>query len=223
MITVHHLNNSRSQRILWLLEELGLDYGVVRYERDPTTMLAPASLRAIHPLGKSPVITDGELTVAESGAIIEYLVGRYGDGRLVPPQDSPDRLRYTYWLHFAEGSAMPPLLLSLIFSRIEKAPVPFFLKPVTRAIAAKVRKTVIDPNLTAQLDYMEAELTKAPWFAGAAFSAADVQMSFAVEAASARGAVGAARPALLAWLARIQARPAYLRALDKGGPYELMR
>jgi glutathione S-transferase len=169
------------------------------------------------------VITDGELTVAESGAIIEYLVGRYGDGRLAPPQDSPDRLRYTYWLHFAEGSAMPPLLLSLVFSRIEKAPVPFFLKPVTRSIAAKVHKTVIDPNLTAQMDYMEAELTKAPWFAGAAFSAADVQMSFAVEAASARGAIGAARPALLTWLARIQARPAYLRALDKGGPYELRR
>ena len=222
MITVHHLNNSRSQRILWLLEELGLDYRVIRYERDPATMLAPASLRAIHPLGKSPVITDDELAVAESGAIVEYLIGRYGNERLIPPAASPDRLRYTYWLHFAEGSAMPPLLLALIFSRIEKARVPFFLKPVTRAIAAKVRNTVIEPNLTAQLDYMEAELTKNPWFAGAAFSAADVQMSFAVEAASARGALGTERPALLAWLAQIQARPAYRRALAKGGPYELL-
>ena len=126
MITVHHLNNSRSQRVLWLLEELDLEYEVKRYERDPNTMLAPASLRAVHPLGKSPVITDEGLTLAESGAIVEYLVDRYGGERLAPPLGTPERLRYTYWLHYAEGSAMPPLLLKLVFDQIETSPMPFF-------------------------------------------------------------------------------------------------
>src|SRR5829696_6780450 len=134
MITVHHLNNSRSQRVLWLLEELALPYEIVRYERDPKTMLAPASLRAIHPLGKSPVITDGDATLAESGAIAEYLVERYGKGKLVPPIESPERLRYTYWMHFAEGSAMPPLVMKLVFDRVENSPMPFFAKPIARAI-----------------------------------------------------------------------------------------
>ena len=138
MLIVHHLNNSRSQRVLWLLEELGLPYEVKRYERDPATMLAPAALLAVHPLGKSPVITDGDLTLAESGAIVEYLAGRYGDGRLVPAAGTPERLRYTYWLHYAEGSAMPPLLLKLVFSRVESAPMPFFVKPVC-TLAATAR------------------------------------------------------------------------------------
>ena len=129
MITVHHLNNSRSQRVLWLLEELGLTYEIKRYERDPKTMLAPASLHEVHPLGKSPVITDGDLTLAESGAIIEYLVDRYGNGRLRPAIGTPEYLRYTYWLHYAEGSAMPPLLLKLIFDQIEKNSSPFFVRP----------------------------------------------------------------------------------------------
>src|SRR6187549_640035 len=124
MIVVHHLNNSRSQRILWLLEELGLEYDIKRYQRDPQTMLAPPELRKIHPLGKSPVITDGDLTLAESGAIIEYLVGRYGHGALVPSPGTPARIRYTYWLHFAEGTAMPPLVMKLVFNRVEKAPMP---------------------------------------------------------------------------------------------------
>ena len=126
MITVHHLNNSRSQRVLWLLEELGVPYEIKRYMRDSQTMLAPPELRAVHPLGKSPVITDGGNTIAESGAIIEYLVERYGGGRLIPAAGSPERLRYTYWLHFAEGSAMTPLLLELIFERIKAAAMPFF-------------------------------------------------------------------------------------------------
>ena len=218
MITVHHLNNSRSQRILWLLEELGVDYQLVRYERDPHTMLAPAALRNVHPLGKSPVITDGDNTVAESGAIIEYLLARHGQGRLIPPEGTPERLRYTFWLHFAEGSAMPPLLLSLVFSKVESAPA-LFLKPVARAIASKVRATLIEPNLRAQLDYMEAELAKTPWFAGQDFTAADIQMSYPVEAAQARGALGDSRPHLRQWLERIHARPAWHRALAKGGPY----
>ncbi|HXQ21934.1 MAG TPA: glutathione S-transferase, partial [Candidatus Acidoferrales bacterium] len=166
MIVVHHLNNSRSQRVLWLLEELGVAYEVKRYERDANTMLAPPALRAVHPLGKSPVVTDGELTLAESGAIIEYLAGRYGDGRLVPAAGTPDRLRYTYWMHYAEGSAMPPLLLKLVFERVETAPMPFFIRPVARAIAGRAKSSFIEPQIKLHLDFMEAELGKSTWFAG---------------------------------------------------------
>ena len=220
MISVHHLNNSRSQRVMWLLEELGVPYGVKRYERDAATGLAPASLKAVHPLGKSPVLTDGDATVAESGAIVEYLVDTYGDGSLRPAQGTPERRRYTYWLHYAEGSAMPPLLLSLVFARMPKAPMPFFMRPVVKAIARKVRQGFVDPQLALHLGYVEAELGKAPWFAGDAFSAADIQMSFPVEAAAARG--GGSRPNMTDFLARIHARPAYQRALAKGGPYTIM-
>jgi len=223
MIVVHHLNNSRSQRVLWLLEELGLAYEIKRYQRDATTMLAPPELRAVHPLGKSPVITDGDLTIAESGAIVEYLVERYGGGRLIPGPGTPERLRYTYWLHFAEGSAMAPLLMKLIFDRIESGPMPFFIKPVAKAIAGKVNAGFIEPNIKAHLDYMETELGKSAWFAGAEFSAADIQMSFPVEAAQARGGLDASRPKLMDFLQRIHARPAYGKAIEKGGPYALMR
>ncbi|MEC5162438.1 MULTISPECIES: glutathione S-transferase [unclassified Janthinobacterium] len=223
MIVVHHLNNSRSQRVLWLLEELGLEYEVKRYERDPKTMLAPASLRAVHPLGKSPVISDGDLVVAESGAIVDYLVERYGNGRLLPAAGTPERLRWTYWLHFAEGSAMGPLLMKLVFDKVESSPMPFFVKPVARAIAQKVKKGFINPNIKQQLDYMEAELGKTTWFAGAEFSAADIQMSFPLEAAGARGGLDESRPKLMAYLQRIHARPAYQRALERGGPYELLK
>ena len=222
MITVHHLNNSRSQRVLWLLEELGLDYEVKRYERDPKTMLAPESLRKVHPLGKSPVISDGDLTVAESGAIIEYLVERYGKESLAPAAGTPERLRYTYWLHFAEGSAMPPLLMKLVFDRIEKGPMPFFVKPIAKAIAGKVKGSFIEPNITRQLEYMEAELGKHAWFAGDDFSAADIQMSFPLEAAAARGGLGKSRPKLMQFLERIHQRPAYQRALERGGKYDLL-
>jgi glutathione S-transferase len=219
VITVHHLNNSRSQRVLWLLEELGLEYEVKRYERDPETMLAPPSLRAVHPLGKSPVITEAGETIAESGAILEYIVERHGGGRLVPAVGTPERLRYTYWLHYAEGSAMPPLLLKLVFDRLEKAPMPFFVKPIARGIAAKVKGTFIEPQLKTHLDYMEAELAKGDWFAGNEFTAADVQMSFPLEAAKSRAGVDASRPRLLRFLDRIHARPAYQRALERGGKY----
>ncbi|WP_107873530.1 glutathione S-transferase [Pseudoduganella sp. UC29_71] len=223
MIVVHHLNNSRSQRVLWLLEELGLEYDIVRYQRDPKTMLAPPSLRAIHPLGKSPVITDGDATVAESGAIIEYLVEKYGNGRLVPPAGSADKRRWTYFLHYAEGSAMAPLLMKLVFDRVESSPAPFFVKPIAKAIAAKVKGSYILPQIGQHLDYLEGELGKSEWFAGAEFSAADVQMSFPLEAAAARGGLARSRPKLMAFLDRIHARPAYQRALEKGGPYELLR
>jgi len=219
MITVHHLNNSRSQRVLWLLEELAMPYEIKHYQRDPTTMLAPDSLRQVHPLGKSPVITDGKVTVAESGAIVEYLVDRYSNGRLVSAAGTPERLRYTYWLHFAEGSAMPPLLMKLVFDKVASSPMPFFVKPIARGISAKVLKTFVEPNLKRQLDFMEDELTKNAWFAGDAFSAADIQMSFPLEAAAQRAGLDASRPHLMAFLKRIHARPAYVRALERGGPY----
>ena len=223
MIVVHHLNNSRSQRVLWLLEELGVPYEVRRYQRDAKTMLAPPELRAVHPLGKSPVISDGELTLAESGAIVEYLADKYGAGKLAPAAGTPERLRYTYWMHYAEGSAMPPLLMKLIFDRMEKGPMPFFARPIARAIAGKAKSAFVQPNIDRMLDFMEAELGKHAWFAGPAFSAADVQMSFPLEAASVRGGLDEKRPKLWAFLQNIHARPAYQRALEKGGKYELLR
>lgn len=221
MITVHHLNNSRSQRILWLLEELGLEYEIKYYDRDPKTMLAPASLRQVHPLGKSPVITDGALTVAESGAIIEYLVDRYGEGRFSPAPDTPERLRYTYWLHYAEGSAMPPLLLKVVFDRIEQEPLPFFIKPVARLISNKTKSSFINPQITQHLTYLEAELEKNLWFVGTEFTAADIQMSFPIELAMARSGLNSNQPKLKDFLDRIHARPAYQKALKRGGTYQL--
>ena len=221
MITVHHLNNSRSQRVLWLLEELGLAYEIKHYQRDATTSLAPPELRAVHPLGKSPVITEGGLTVAESGAIIEYLVERHGQGRLKPTGEQ-DLLNYRYYLHFAEGSAMPPLLMKLVFNRIKRAPMPFFVKPIAKGIADKVLGSFVQPNIDAQLKFLESELSARPWFAGAEFSAADVQMSFPLEAAAARGGAMDGYPKIKDFLARIHARPAYQRALKRGGPYQLL-
>ena len=224
MITVHHLNNSRSQRVLWLLEELAVPYEVKRYERDAKTMLAPPALRAVHPLGKSPVISDGDVTVAESGAIVEYLLDTYDpDHVLRPVVGTADRRRFTYWLHYAEGSAMPPLLLSLIFGRLPKQPMPFFVKPIVKGVAQKARDGFIEPQLQNHLAYMEGEMTGRSWFAGDAFGAADIQMSFPLEAFAARGGLDATKPALWSWLQRIHARPAYRKALTAGGPYELMR
>ncbi len=221
-ITLHHLENSRSQRVLWLLEELGQRYEVRRYARDKTTQLAPPELREVHPLGKSPVVTEGAVTVAESGAIIEYLLDRHDpEGRLRPAAGTEDRRRFTYWLHFAEGSAMPPLLLQLVFDKVRMAPVPFFVKPVTRGIADKVMKGFVGPNIERQLAFMEGELVRRDWFAGRAFSAADIQMSFPLEAARARAGLDSRYPRLTAWLDRVHTRPAYQRALEVGGPYDL--
>ena len=222
MITVHHLNNSRSQRVLWLLEELGVPYEIRRYERDARTMLAPPELRQVHPLGKSPVITDGDVVLAESGAIVETLIEQHGAGRLAPAPGTPERLRYRYWLHYAEGSAMPPLLFKLVFDQIAKAKMPFFAKPIAKAIVAKTMEAFILPNIKTHLDFMEAELGRSRWFAGAEFSGADIQMSFPLEAAAARGGLNASRPRLMAYLERIHARPAYQRALEKGGPYSIL-
>lgn len=222
MITVHHLNNSRSQRILWLLEELGIAYEVVRYDRDPATMRAPEALRAIHPLGKSPVVTENGQVIAESGAIIEYLLETHGQGRLVPPAGTADRQRYRYWLHYAEGSAMPLLLLKLVFARMAQGPMPFFARPIARAISRKGQEMLVDPQLKTHMAYWEAELGRSEWFAGSEMTGADIQMSFPLEAAAARA--GAAQyPKIKAFLDRIHARPAYQRALQAGGPYELLR
>jgi glutathione S-transferase len=219
MIVVHHLNNSRSQRVLWLLEELGVPYEIKHYQRDKKTMLAPPELRAVHPLAKSPVITDNGKTIAESGAIVEYLVDTYGQGRLKPPAGTDERLRYTYWLHFAEGSAMPPFLIKLIFDTMESRRMPFFIKPVVKAIAARVRKGFLDRQIASILDYMEGELGKHEWFVGNEFTAADIQLSFPSEIAISRGGLDKSRPKLWDFVQRIHARPAYKRALEKGGPY----
>jgi len=223
VIIVHHLNNSRSQRVLWLLEELGLDYEIKPYQRDKKTMFAPPELRQVHPLGKSPVITDGGNTLAESGAIIEYLAERYGPGRLAPAAGSPEYLRYRYWLHFSEGSAQPPLLLKLLFDRMKTGPMPFFVRPIARKIADTALAAYVLPNLERNLDYMESELGKSEWFAGNQFSAADIQLSFPLEAARMRAGLNESRPRLMAFLQKIHARPAYQRAIERGGRYDLLR
>jgi glutathione S-transferase len=250
MITVHHLNNSRSQRVLWLLEELALPYEIVKYERDPLTMLAPASLRAIHPLGKSPVITDSEATLAESGAILEYLIETYGKpattpaaaaaavppapadqaagaspaqepARVVaPPPGTPAYRLYRYFLHYAEGSLMPLLLMKLVFNKV-KTDAPFLVRPIARTIAGTVSRKFIDPNVATHLAFLAEHLGKHAWFAGDDFTAADIQMSFPVEGAIAR-AGEAISPKLTEWLARIQARPAYRRAIERGGDYRIL-
>jgi glutathione S-transferase len=206
LIKVHHLNNSRSQRVLWLLEELALDYEVVRYRRDPKTMLAPRSLRDVHPLGKAPIIEDATLRLAETGAIVDYLVARYG-GELAPPPDARDYWRYRYWLHYAEGSAMPPLLLKLIVQRLGPLGWP--------------ARRFIDAQIALHLDFLESELAGKTWFVAEAFSAADIMMSFPLEVASVRAGLDARRPNLWSFLARIHARAPYQRALERGGEYAL--
>lgn len=220
MIIVHHLQNSRSQRILWMLEELGVDYEVKRYERDPETQLAPPELSAVHPLGKSPVIEDGDALVAESGAIIEYLGRRYGRDSMLPAEESAAYRDYIYWLHYAEGSLMTPLLLRLIFTRIKTTKMPFFAKPIARGIANKVMTSFVTPNITRHMGYVNDYLGTHQWFAGNALSGADIQMSFPLEASVARGAAGVQYTHIHEFVKRMQARPAYKRALEKGGPYD---
>ena len=220
MIVVHHLNQSRSHRILWLLEELDVPYEVVFYQRDKATMLAPEALKRVHPLGKSPVISDGDTVIAESGAIIEYLVSRYGAGRLIPPEGSPERLRYRFWLHYAEGSAMPPLLLKLVFRTMAKR-APWLIRPIAAAIATATEKAFINPQLALHGGYWEAELAKTAWFAGDDFSAADIQMSFPLELFLARAGVTDNTSHLIQFAAKIRARPAYQRAIARGGDMHL--
>ena len=224
MITVHHLETSRSQRVLWLLEELGVPYAIKLYQRDPKTRLAPAALKAVHPLGKSPVITDGDETIAESGAILEYLVERYGaqgQGELAQLQPAPGTPAYRqsrFWMHYAEGSLMNWLVMKLVFMTIPTQPMPFFVRPIARQLCLTVQAKLIDPNLATALAFIETHLSSHTWFAGDQISIADFQMSFAVEAALARGADASRYPRLVASKARMQARPAYQRAVAKGGP-----
>ena len=219
MLTVHHLNNSRSQRVLWLLEELGVDYEIKQYMRNPQTLRAPAELRAVHPLGRSPVIDDDGTVVAETGAVIEHLLERYGRGRLRPAPGTEAARRFTYWMHFAEGSQMSPLLMRLVFDRLAAAKMPFFARPIVRGVARKVREGFIDPQIEDHLGFLEVELGRTRWFAGEEFTAADIQMSFPIEVSAKRAGLGAGRPRLVDFLARIHARPAYRRALQRGGDY----
>lgn len=220
MIIVHHLNDSRSQRILWLLEELGLDYAVEKYQRDPASLRAPPELRTLHPLGKLPVIVDGDLLLAESGAIVEYILDRYGHGRLVPPAGTPERLRYLYWTHYAEGSAMAPLLVKLIFDMIETGPAPWLLRPVLRGLSRAVKGKFAQPEIDRHLDFLEAELARSTWFAGEELTGADILLSFPVQIAAAHAGLDARRPRLMAFRERVAARPAWQRAITRGGAYQ---
>ncbi|HEY8612871.1 MAG TPA: glutathione S-transferase [Roseomonas sp.] len=218
MITIHHLNNSRSQRVLWLLEELQLPYEIRKYQRDPATMLAPPGLRAIHPLGKAPVLTEGGMVVAETGAIIEYILARHGGGGLAPAPDGEDFWRFRHWMHHAEGSAMPPLVMSLVLGALP-GKVPFPLRPLARMITGGAQKGFVAPNLERLKDYWNEALASTGWFAGPEMTAADIMMSFPLETAASRSPFGPARPNPGAFLARTHARPAYRRALERGGAY----
>ena len=226
MITVHHLNNSRSQRILWMLEELNQEYEIIGYERDLKTFQGPESLRNIHPLGKSPVITDDssgeQILIAESGAIVEYLLQNYGKNSslIIPETGSQQERDYLYWLHFSEGSLMPPLLLRLIFERVKKARVPFFVKPITKAIADKVLTEYVNPNINRLLDFIEASLKGKNWFLGDQLSGADIQMSFPLETSLARGLVNEHYTCIQSYVERIHEQPGYQAALKKGGKYD---
>ncbi len=224
MITVHHLETSRSQRVLWLLEELGVPYKLKVYKRDAKTRLAPAELKAVHPLGKSPVIADGKEVIAESGAILEYLVERYGDkgqgdvAHLLPAPGTAEHRLSRFWMHYAEGSLMNWLGMKLVFVAIPGQKMPFFVKPIARALCGQVQAKLIDPNIETALAFMEEHLGRHSWFAGEHITVADFQMSFAVAAVMARGNDVARFPKLAAYKARMEARPAYQRAVAKGGP-----
>ncbi|WP_306253387.1 glutathione S-transferase family protein [Parvularcula sp. IMCC14364] len=223
MIVVHHLENSRSQRIIWLLEELGTAYEIRHYERDKETSLAPKELLDVHPLGKSPIITDGDLVVAESGAIVEYLIEKYGDGRLQPVGGAQDRLNYRYWLHHAEGTAAAQLVLKLIFTRVKEQKLPIVVKQIAHKIADKVLESYVDPNVQRSMVHWESALSETGWFAGEEMSGADIMMSFPLEAASARAGLGRSFPNISEFLDRIHALPNYQKALAKGGKYDFVQ
>jgi glutathione S-transferase len=202
--------------VLWLLEELGVPYELELYKRDPKTMLAPPELQKVHPLGKSPVITDGGETVAESGTILEYIADKYGNGRFVPLHGAPAYWRFRYFMHYAEGSLMPFLVMKLVFGRVRTAPVPFFVKPITKKIANEVEGSFVDPNIARHVAFLDGELAKSPWFAGDDLTIADIQMSYPLEALASRAKDVPAR--ITEWIERMQARPAYRRAQERGGP-----
>jgi len=217
MIIVHHLNISRSHRIIWLLEELGLEYEIINYQRDPKFLYAPASLRKVHPLGKSPVITDGTIVLAESGAIIEYLLYRYGNGQLKPVTGTPEWIQYLFWLHFAEGSLMPLQLLKFIFEKVVKAS-PFFIKPITKNIKKMVGKNFYEPRIKAQLNYIESQLTESLWITGNEFTAADIQLGVSILMHNLQNSTDQNRPKLQDYITRISSRPAFIRTMQRAGP-----
>lgn len=219
MIKVHHLENSRSLRIVWLLEELNLDYQVIHYQRDAQTAAAPESLKAIHPLGKAPILTDGELVVAESGAIIEYLLDRYDEDCQLRPFTGQALLDYRYWLHAAEGSLMPLLVMKLVLMRVPKNPMPFFIKPIAKMLMAKIQAKFIMPRLTPQYDYIEAYLAQHKWLAGEAFSAADIQMSFPLIASQSRVDL-TSYPNIIRYIKTLQEQPGYINAVAKVGAFQ---
>jgi glutathione S-transferase len=220
MIVVHHLENSRSQRILWLLEELGLPYEIKRYARNPKTMLAPPELLAVHPLGKSPVITDGDRVIAESGAIVEYLLEQAPGNALAPPESGDARLDYRYWMHYAEGSLMPLLVMKLVLGSVP-AKTPFFVRPIAKAIDKQVNAVFIGPSLKRHIGALNMALEGKQWLVDDRITGADVLMSFPMEALCARGG-NAVSQSIKDYVARFQARPAYQRALERGGPYGLL-
>lgn len=220
MLTVHHLENSRSQRVLWMLEELGAEYEVKRYERDKKTSLAPASLKAAHPSGKSPLLEDDGVIIAETGAIVEYIVDKH-DGAMAPPRGTPEHLRYRYWLHAAEGSYMPPMVFTLFLNRMETAPMPFFARPIAKKLTGAVRGGYLNHTIGALFGYLNDELGKSQWLAGDSLTAADIMMSFPMEAFVRRGDASS-HPNVAGFVERIQGRDAYKRALERGGPYALM-
>ena len=220
MIILHHLNNSRSQRIIWLLEELGIDYEIKHYKRDPKTMLAPKELKEVHPMGKSPVLEDGDIKMAESGAIIEYLATTYGKDRFTSFNDEEKR-KIIYWLHFAEGSLMPQILLSLVFDALKKAPVPFLLKPIIKSIVKKVQSSYIGPEINLRLEHINDQLKDHEWFAGKHLTSADFIMIFPLEAAEARGLLKDKFPNILSYVQKVQKMESYKKALEKGGPFSL--
>ena len=219
MITVHHLNQSRSQRVLWALEELSLPYQIVRYQRDKT-MMAPATLRKIHPLGKSPVLEDNGLILAESGAILEYLQETYDPGSQMKPQDRELKQQYRFWLHYAEGSLMPLLLMKLVFASLGKPPVPFGLRTLGKVLGQGVEKAYLNRQLETHARFLESSLEKHRWFAGDHLSMADVQMSFPVFALLERGGIDNL-PRLQNWKKNVEMRPAWQRAIQQGGPFEI--
>ena len=219
MIQLHHLNDSRSQRIIWMLEELELDYDIKRHQRDAHTGLAPDSLKRVHPLGKAPILIDGDIRLAESGAIIDYLAQRDGSSTLLPAANTQAWWDYVYWLHYAEGSLMPPLVMRHVFDKIQQAPMPFFIRPLVKKIVAGVDSTFLNQQINTHLNFVADHLACHEWLLGESFSAADIQMSFPLEAAMHRAEMADSYPRLKAYVTRLQARPAYLRALEKGGAY----
>lgn len=219
MITLHHLNNSRSQRVLWLLEELGLEYQIKSYQRDAETNLAPATLKLVHPLGKSPIITDDEITIAESGAIIEYLVSTFAPETLKPELGTAEHRQYVYWMHFAEGTLMPPMVAKLVFDKVRSQAKPFFVKAIANKIADKVMAAYFGPIIQSNMGFINTHLQHNQWFAGDKISGADFQMSFPLEASVARGAANG-YPHIVDYISRVHNRDAYKRALQKGGQYD---